>query len=275
MNCISLELKKLPHRMAVTHADLEPNRRKTDLSSKTGAFLMVLTILLGLLCFILCLIAEATRSEVTWISSDEKLKEDKSECVYNGSGKVPLLCAASAFFGLAIAMVIEHTYMMIAVSKSSPALLDWDPYSPSTKSLTWQAAFFFITTWICFAVGEILLLAGLSVESGHLKNWSKPRTDCYSIREGLFSSAGVFALTSVFLASGLYLTALRAQRILEDLAHVRREILEASVLYASPPRSPQRHITSVARENPTTRENHNHHLLSLFPIPLNKSYNFV
>jgi hypothetical protein len=34
------------------------------LSSKTGAFLMVVTILLGLFCFILCLIAEATRSEV-------------------------------------------------------------------------------------------------------------------------------------------------------------------------------------------------------------------
>lgn len=50
--------------MAVTHADLEPKRSKTDLSSKTAAFLMVVTILLGLLCFILCLIAEATRSEV-------------------------------------------------------------------------------------------------------------------------------------------------------------------------------------------------------------------
>ncbi|CAL0309265.1 unnamed protein product [Lupinus luteus] len=275
MNCISLEPTKLPHTMAVTHADLEPNRSKTDLSSKTGAFLMVLTILLGLLCFILCLIAEATRSEVTWISSDEKGKEDKSECVYNSSGKVPLLCAAAAFFGLAIAMVMEHTYMMIAVSKSSPALLDWDPSSASAKSLTWQAGFFFITTWICFAVGEILLLAGLSVESGHLKNWSKPRTDCYIIREGLFSSAGVFALTSVFLAAGLYLTALRAQRILEDLAHVRREILEASVLYASPPRSPQRHITSVARENPTRENNHNEHVLSVFPTPFNKSYSFV
>ena len=50
--------------MAVTHADLEPRRRKTDLSSKTGVFLMALTILLGLFCFILCLIAEATRSKV-------------------------------------------------------------------------------------------------------------------------------------------------------------------------------------------------------------------
>ncbi|XP_027338541.1 uncharacterized protein LOC113852460 [Abrus precatorius] len=266
----------MPQRMAVTHADLEPSRSKTDLSSKTGAFLMVLTILIGLLCFILCLIAEATRSEVTWMDTGGKDKGIKSECVYSGSGKVPLLCAASAFVGLAFAMIMEHTYMLIAVSKSSPSLLSWDPDSPSAKSLTWQAGFFFIATWICFAVAEILLLAALSVESGHLKNWSKPRTGCYSIREGLFSAAGVFALTTVFLAAGLYLTALRAQRVSEQLANVRREVLEASALYASPPRSPQpQHISTVARENPSTRESQNELLLSVFPTPFIKSYNLV
>ncbi|XP_061344821.1 uncharacterized protein LOC133290708 [Gastrolobium bilobum] len=264
----------MPERIAVTHADLEPSRSKTDLSSKTGAFLMVLTILLGLFCFILCLIAETTRSQVTWMNTDGKEKGANSECVYSGSGKVPLLCAASAFVGLAIAMVVEHTYMLLAVSKSSPSLLTCDPDSPSMKSLTWQAGFFFITTWICFAVAEVLLLAALSVESGHLKNWSKPRTGCYTIKEGLFSAAGVFALTTVFLAAGLYLTALRAQRMSEELAHVRREVLETSAFYASPPRSPQRHITSVARENPATRESQNEHLLSVFPTPFNKSYNF-
>ena len=50
--------------MAVTHADLEPSRPSTNLGSKMGAFLMVLSILLGLFCFILSLIAEATRSQV-------------------------------------------------------------------------------------------------------------------------------------------------------------------------------------------------------------------
>lgn len=132
---------------------------------------------------------------------------------------------------------------------------------------------------ICFGVGEILLLAALSVESGHLKNWSKPRTGCYAIREGVFSAAGAFALTTVFLAAGLYLTALRAQRMSEELANVRREVLEASAFYASPPRSPQsqRHnITTVPRENPTTtRDSQNELLLFVFPTPFNKSYNFV
>ncbi|QCE13320.1 hypothetical protein DEO72_LG11g313 [Vigna unguiculata] len=262
--------------MAITHADLEPSRRKTDLSSKTGAFLMVLTILIGLFCFVLCLIAEATRSEVTWMNRGGKENGAKSECVYSGSGKVPLLCAVSAFVGLAFAMVMQHTYMLIAVSKSSPSLLTWDPDSPSAKSLTWQAAFFFVTTWICFGVAEILLLAALSVESGHLKNWSKARRGCYSIREGLFSAAGVLALTTVFLAAGLYLIALRAQKMVEEVASVRREVLEASVLYASPPRSPQpQYMSTVARENPTSRENHNELLLSVFPTPFVKSYDFV
>ncbi|KAK6930239.1 hypothetical protein RJ641_004333 [Dillenia turbinata] len=49
--------------MAVTHADIAPSPKCAKLGSKTGAFLMVFTILCGLLCFILCLFAEETRSE--------------------------------------------------------------------------------------------------------------------------------------------------------------------------------------------------------------------
>ncbi|XLU49737.1 hypothetical protein S245_044551, partial [Arachis hypogaea] len=72
--------------MAVTHADLEPNTGKTCLMiSKTGVFLVLVTILLGLSSFTLCLIAEATRSQVTWMNTR------KTECVYRSSGKTPLL----------------------------------------------------------------------------------------------------------------------------------------------------------------------------------------
>ncbi|XLS54724.1 hypothetical protein HN51_004479 [Arachis hypogaea] len=103
--------------MAVTHADLEPNTGKTCLmSSKTGVFLVLVTILLGLSSFTLCLIAEATRSQVTWMNT------------------TPLVCAACAFVVLAMAMVMEHTYLLIAVSKSSPTLLQLDPESPSANS---------------------------------------------------------------------------------------------------------------------------------------------
>ncbi|PON61993.1 hypothetical protein PanWU01x14_141950, partial [Parasponia andersonii] len=252
----------------------------TDLGSKVGVFLMVFTILCGLLCFILCLISEATRSEMTWIATGgNKGKEGNLyECVYNGSGKIPLLCAAIAFVGLAIAMMVEHIFMLIAVTKLPPsALLTLDPDLGSSRALTCQAGFFFVTTWICFAVGEILLLIGLSVESGHLKNWSKPRASCLVIRKGLFSAAGVLALTSVFLAVGLYLTALRAQGRAEEHENVRRHILEVSALYASPPRSPTRpRITAIARENPIFRDDHNEETSSfVFPLSYSKVPNLV
>lgn len=102
-----------------------------------------------------------------------------------------------------------------------------------------------------------MLLIGLSVESGHLKNWARPKPSCLVIREGVFSAAGVFALTTVFLAAGLYLTALRAQRFSQNQENVRREVIEAAVMYASPPRSP--HLTTIPRENPIFRESQNEH----------------
>ncbi|CAL5346891.1 unnamed protein product [Camellia sinensis] len=258
--------------MAVTHADLAPGRRSTELGSKTGAFVIVLSILFGLSCFIFCLIAEATRSEVAWEGKGH-------ECTYSGSGKTPLLCAAGAFLGLAIGMVVAHAYMMVAVSQSPPpALVTWDPDSGPGKSLTWQAGFFFITTWIFFAVGEIMLLIGLSVESGHLKDWSTPRTGCLTVMEGLFSTAGVFGLITVFLFAGLYITALRAQWLLEKQETVRREVLEAAVLHSSPPRSPPppRRITAVPTENPIiVRETQNQQTLSEYLSVFNKHSSLV
>lgn len=87
--------------------------------------------------------------QLTWVgAADHKGNGRKSECVYSGSGKTPLLCAASAFMGLAIVMVVEHTFLLIAVSKSPPsALLSWEPDSASAKSLAFQAGFFFVLTW--------------------------------------------------------------------------------------------------------------------------------
>ncbi|KAM6545113.1 hypothetical protein CsatB_025849 [Cannabis sativa] len=268
----------MPKTKAITHADLAPSNGCTNLGSKLGVFLIILTILCGLLCFILCLISEATRSEMTWIDTGRE-GNNNYECVYSGSGKTPLLCAVVAFVGLAIAMMIEHIFMLIAVSKLPPsALATLDPDFGSAKNLTCQAGFFFVTTWICFAVGEILLLIGLSIESGHLKNWYKPRASCLVIREGLFSAAGVLALTSVFLAAGLYLTALKAQKIAQQHENVRRQILETSALYASPPTSPTIHpITAIDRENPILIRDGpiDHTSAFVFPLSYSKDPNLV
>ncbi|CAK9318483.1 unnamed protein product [Citrullus colocynthis] len=256
--------------MAVTHDDLLPSRKSSELGSKMGTFLMILTILCGLCCFILCLIAESTRSQVIWRGMDENNKKGEKRCSYSGSGKTPLLCTASSFLGMAVIMVVQHLYVLIAVSKSPPpALISWDPSLATSKSLTFQAAFFFVSTWISFAVGEILLLIGLSVESGHLNNWSTPKESCLVIKEGLFSAAGVFQLATVFLAAGLYMTAVRAQRMFEEQENVRREVLESYHIHSSPPRSlspPLQPMPPIAREDPVIRHSHHHQETPLFSL---------
>ncbi|XP_011071653.1 uncharacterized protein LOC105157054 [Sesamum indicum] len=226
--------------MAVTHADLAPTPKPTLLRTKTAAFLMVLCILLGLFCFILCLVAESARSQ----------------CAYTGGGKLPLLSATAAFLALAMAMVVQHTYLLLAVSDSDALMeMSWDLDSVFAKNLTRQAGSFFVATWMSFAVGEILLLIGLSIESGHLKNWAAPRPSCLTIRQGLFTAAGVLGLVTVFLAFGLYITALRAERYFEEREIRRREMWEASVMYASPPRSPERTtIRAAPSESPLARQ---------------------
>ncbi|KAL5700973.1 hypothetical protein ACHQM5_026361 [Ranunculus cassubicifolius] len=240
--------------MPVTHADLAPKRHRCDVGSKYGAFFMVLSIFLALCTFVLCLIAETTRSTAIWkLSGGERY-----ECIYSGSGKIPLACSAGAFLGLAIAMVMEHAYMLVAVSKSPPpALLTWSPEdSGVANSLTWQAGFFFITTWISFAMGEVLLMIALGVESGHLSKWTRPRVSCLVVRPGLFLAAGVFGLITVFLGSGLYLTALRAQRLCQEEENVRREVWNTTILFASPPRSPRHHAMANLMESSHARHEH-------------------
>lgn len=82
-----------------------------------------------------------------------------SECRYSGNGKTPLICAAGAFLSLAIAMVVQHTHLLLAVSKSDPdpsQLMTWDSHHLNT--LTWQAAFFFITTWYVYPTTTIMYI---------------------------------------------------------------------------------------------------------------------
>ncbi|KAJ4956126.1 hypothetical protein NE237_012909 [Protea cynaroides] len=212
--------------MAITHADLAPGPRSTELGSKTGVSLIVFSSLCGLVSFVLCLLAETTRSEATWILNVKggSVGGGRYECVYNGSGKTPLFCGIGAFLGLAIAVIIQHAFMIVAISRStSPPLIAWDPDSRASKFIACQAGILFLTTWVCFAVAEVLLLIGLSVESGHLKKWRRPRPSCIVVGEGLYSAAGVFGLTTVFLASGLYLTALRALKLRQEEDNVRQE----------------------------------------------------
>ncbi|KAL9258294.1 hypothetical protein AKJ16_DCAP06664 [Drosera capensis] len=172
---------------------------------------------------------------VTWVEAKgDDAKESWYECVYGGSGKMPLLCSAIALVGLAVATLAQHAFMMIVLSKTTPPIsVGWEPDPMPVKNLSCRAGLLFISTWVCFATAEMILLIGLSIESGHLKNWSTPRLSCLVVREGVFTAAGVFSLLTVFLAAGLYVVALRLQQELQDKYTVSQQILEASAAYAS------------------------------------------
>lgn len=79
------------------------------------------------------------------------------------------------------------------------------------------------------------------------------------IRGGLFSAAGIFALTAVIMVTGLYVIGLRVLKMFQEQEVFRRDMLETSVLYASPPRSPPPpppppgRLVAVPRESPGTR----------------------
>lgn len=86
---------------------------------------------------------------IRWVDeSVERGDGDRYEYIYSDSGKTPLLCGAVAFVALAIAMVVEHGYILVAVTKSNPPpMAVFDHESGPAKALTWQAGFFFATTW--------------------------------------------------------------------------------------------------------------------------------
>ncbi|CAN6468559.1 unnamed protein product [Victoria cruziana] len=242
--------------MAVTHADLAPSRRRTDLGSKFGTTLMVVCVLCGLSSFVFCLTAESMKSEVTWLQMALG-QGRKVVCLYSGTGRTPFLCSLASLLLLAVAMGLEHGYLLTAFTKSSdsnpgqPPLLVWMSYSSTANSLKWQASLFFLGTWICFAVGEIILVIGIAVESGHFHDWARARTDCLVMRSGLFAAAGVFGLTAMFIICALYLTALQAQKLYEIEESVRREILEAANVYASQPQEP---VVVTMRQDSLSRE---------------------
>lgn len=103
---------------------------------------------------------------------------------------------------------------------------------------------------------------GISVESGHFHNFSTKRISCLVVREGLFSSAGVVALITLFLLAALHTTVLFAIKEYQAQENMRREILEIYTYYQSPPPlSPQHSMSTLGRESPVTMDNQNQQLL--------------
>ncbi|KAJ1254260.1 hypothetical protein BS78_K097900 [Paspalum vaginatum] len=213
---------------AVTHDDLSlrkaQERRAARSSGQVAISLVALSVICGIVAFILCLAAEGSRSEVSYYLMSVGGSQDQLDvCVYNGSGHSPLAYAIGAFILLAVAMFAEHGYMLVALAagpdSAASAGLAVAPDHHSSRAastaatLTWQTCCLFFVTWICFGLAEVLLMIGIGVESGHLSDWRKPRPVCHRVRPGMFAAAGILGLITVVVGFVVYITAVQAQRL--------------------------------------------------------------
>ncbi|XP_068641593.1 uncharacterized protein [Aristolochia californica] len=247
--------------MAITHADLEIRRCSRDLGSKAGTAVIVLCVLCGLLGFVFCVLAESSRSEATWELVSTENRRTAVKCVYSGSGEVALLYGAGGFVTLAVAILVQHTYIWLAVDKkktqSTPTSGGTFSSSQSFFSLFSKgASIAFLLAWVCFAAAEVLLLIGIAVESIHSKRWREPRDGCVVVRRWTFLAAGLFDLTTVIFATSFYLLILKTKRQREEELAIGNEVAEADRFSANAAalRLPTTASSSVSEPNPNVRE---------------------
>ncbi|TKW12803.1 hypothetical protein SEVIR_5G058800v4 [Setaria viridis] len=209
---------------AVTHDDLSlrkaQERRAARSSGQVAVALVALSVICGLVAFILCLAAEGSRSEVSYYLMSVGGSQDQLDvCFYNSSGRTALAYAVGAFILLAVAMFAEHAYMLVAVAVPDSASAglavaqDHPRVASSAATLTWQTCCLFFLTWICFGLAEVLLMIGIGIESGHISDWRKPRPVCHRVRPGMFAAAGILGLITVVVGFVVYVTAVQAQRL--------------------------------------------------------------
>ncbi|XP_040376047.1 uncharacterized protein LOC102714696 [Oryza brachyantha] len=212
---------------AVTHDDLSlrkaQERRAARSSGRAAVSLVALSVLCGIVGFILCLAAEGSRSETSHylmtVGGGTEAAGQVDVCFYNSSGRAPLAFAIGAFLLLAVAMFAEHAYMLLAVaapdsSAAGLAVADGHPRVPADPArLTWQTCCLFFVTWICFGLAEVMLMVGIAVESGHVSDWRKPRPVCHRVRPGVFAAAGILGLITVVVGFVVYVTALQTNRL--------------------------------------------------------------
>ncbi|KAG8052753.1 hypothetical protein GUJ93_ZPchr0001g30286 [Zizania palustris] len=211
---------------AVTHDDLSlrkaQDRRAARTSGRATVALVALSVLCGIVGFILCLAAEGSRSEVSYylMSVGGAGQGQVDVCFYNSSGRAALAFAITAFLLLAVAMFAEHAYMLLAVAAPDSsavglaAVAEGHPRVPADPAtLTWHTFCLFFVTWICFGLAEMLLMIGIGVESGHVNDWRKPRPVCHRVRPGIFAAAGILGLITVVIGFVVYVTALQTQKL--------------------------------------------------------------
>ncbi|KAH9306352.1 hypothetical protein KI387_010756 [Taxus chinensis] len=228
--------------MAVTHADLAIKRSCSALGSKLATCVMILCAFLGLLAFVFGFVAEITRTQAIWISVEMEIKDSEDivmKCMYTSDGRSPFVAALGSLLSLVMAMGIYQAYMCMALRSAaanhqSPPLASWTQSDPGYyQTFRWQAAAYFVLSWVSFAVAAVLLIVGVAVEAGHTERWSVGRDKCMVVRVGVFAAAGVVGLFATSMGIAFYVSAVQTERLVEEEAHIRREVVEATVHYTS------------------------------------------
>lgn len=218
------ELAMRPAAAPVTHDDLSLRKAHDRRAARSGGQIAMglvgLSVLCGLISFILCLAAEGSRSEVSnYLMTVQGSAGQMDVCFYNSSGRSPLIFAIAAFLLLAVAMFAVHAYMLLPVAAPDSAATahavaqDHPRVSTGPNTLPWQTCCLFFVTWICFGLAEVLLMIGIGVESGHVSDWRKPRPVCHRVRPGMFAAAGILGLITVVVGFVVYVTAVQAHKL--------------------------------------------------------------
>ncbi|TVU22420.1 hypothetical protein EJB05_32114, partial [Eragrostis curvula] len=203
---------------AVTHDDLSirkaHERRVARSGSQVAVSLVALSVICGLVAFILCLAAEGSRSEASlrrhappatdqpvcccgsvhvsyYVMTAGGNQNQMDVCFYNSSGRAPLAYSIGAFLLLAVAMFAEHGYMLVAVASPESAsaglaVAQDHPRVPATvSSLTWQTCCLFFLT--CSAPLSRAFGDGITIARGGemLMPALRDRRICFGLAEVL------------------------------------------------------------------------------------------
>ncbi|KAG1338752.1 hypothetical protein COCNU_04G010590 [Cocos nucifera] len=140
--------------MAITQDSSHKTQRSTDVSNGLDLLLVALSVICGVISFVLCLAAEGSRTEATWyLMSDQDNSSDTGLCTYDASGRRPLAFAVGAFLLLVVAMFAEHAYFLVIVTSSRPpasppqTLAEAERLRSSIRTHRLRARYLFLTTW--------------------------------------------------------------------------------------------------------------------------------
>ncbi|KAK8928825.1 hypothetical protein KSP39_PZI017385 [Platanthera zijinensis] len=169
--------------MAITHDDLSLRNNRAATNSSRPSLSLMVTSVLCGLAGFIFCIAGEASRSKVTWTSLTVQNSKGRRCCFSGSGAAPFGFAAAASILFVAAFILE----------------------------------------ISIFISEIILVIPICLESKHLYDWTKPRFICSTVIPRLFTAAGLFGLTNLFIGIALYVTAYRRHRLLLEENMDRRQ----------------------------------------------------